>query len=362
MINAKKSHFFNSSDQRAILIAPLHWGLGHATRCIPLIDFLLKEKHNVILASDGEALQLLQKEFPSLSSIELPSYQIVYPKKGAHFKTSIVTQLPKIKRAVKKELLIVEQLVQENKIKGIISDNRFGVRHPDIYSVYLSHQITVLTGSSTKLSSALHQNIIKKFDACWVPDIEDKHGLSGKLGHPKKTLLPLNYIGCLSRMKKKETLQTIDILVVLSGPEPQRTMLEEKLLASLIGSRKTIVFVQGKLALKQRKVKLKNITLVNYMQKDELELTINKSKLIISRSGYTSIMDYSVLEKKVFFIPTPGQYEQIYLAKRLQKLGIAPYSKQNDFTLKDLENLENYSGLKPMNNTSVLRQIFRASF
>lgn len=349
--------------KKTILVAPLHWGLGHATRCIPIIKALLDHDFEVLLASDGSALLLLQKEFPQLESIELPSYNIEYPKKGSHFKWKILMKLPQIKKTMDAEKSIIKQLVKAGKIQGIISDNRFGVRNKDIPSVFITHQLNVLTGSTTIATSKIHQNIIKKFDACWVPDVQDSIlNLSGKLGHLKREEFPIIYIDVLSRMKKKVVPKTTDILVLLSGPEPQRTILEEILKDSLKNIEKSILIVRGKVEKEQIWEDYETIKMVNFMASEELENAINASEIVISRSGYTTIMDLTVLEKKAFFIPTPGQYEQEYLAKRLKDLGIVPSCKQKKFKPEKLNKISLYKGLKslshPATNFSELFTLF----
>ncbi len=340
--------------KKTILVASLHWGLGHATRCIPIIRALLDHKFEVIIASDGAALLLLQKEFPELESLELPSYNITYPKKGGYFKWKILLKLPQIKRTIAAEKRIVKHLVAEGNIHGIISDNRFGMRDSKIPSVFITHQLNVLTGSTSYFSSKIHQNIIAKFDACWVPDTDDVlMNLSGKLGHLTVEPFPIKYIGVLSRMEKKEVPKTIDILVLLSGPEPQRTILEEKLKESLKKSENKILMVRGIVEKEQKWENFENIKMVNFMKSNELENTINKSEVVISRSGYTTIMDLAILEKKAFFIPTPGQYEQEYLASRLKNIGIVPSCRQDKFKLKKLDKIVAYKGLKTLTQQPV---------
>lgn len=222
------------------------------------------------------------------------------------------------------------------KIDGIISDNRFGIRNSKIPCVFITHQLHVLSGSTSYFSSKIHQKIIKKFDVCWVPDTDDVvMNLSGKLGHLNHEPFPVKYIGVLSRMKKKEIPKTIDILALISGPEPQRTIFEEKLKATLKKSEKKVLIVRGIVEGEQKWQNFENIKTINFLLSDELEDTINKSKVVISRSGYTTIMDLTMLEKQAFFIPTPGQYEQEYLAKRLKNLGIVPSCKQDKFKLKN---------------------------
>ena len=333
--------------KKTILVAPLHWGLGHATRCIPIIRALLKHDFNVLLASDGAALLLLQKEFPHCKTVELPSYKISYPKNGRNFLWKMLLSLPRIQKTIIQEKRMVEGLVAEGKIQGIISDSRWGVRNPTIPSVIVTHQLRVFSGLTTWLSSKIQERIIKKFDVCWVPDFPGAaFNLSGKLGHLNRVSYPIKYIGILSRMKKVATTKTISILAILSGPEPQRSVLEVKLKRILSETNQKVVLIQGIVEGKQMWQGWKNIEIVNFMTSGELELIINKSEMVISRSGYTTIMDLTILEKNVFFIPTPGQYEQEYLAARLKKMGIAPSCKQEKFTLEKLAEVWDYTGLK----------------
>ena len=148
-----------------ILIAPLNWGLGHATRCIPIIRALEKNQYTPIIASDGAALQLLQKEFPHLQALELPSYQIEYAKKGSDFKWKLLKNTPKMIEAILEEKKVVKKWVKEFQLVGIISDNRLGVYNKKVQSVFITHQLNVLSGNTSWISSKMHQQIIKKFDS-----------------------------------------------------------------------------------------------------------------------------------------------------------------------------------------------------
>ncbi len=347
-----------------ILVAPLNWGLGHATRCIPIIHALLDHGHLPFLASDGVALGLLQKEFPDLPSFELPSYKITYAKKGKNFKGKMLWDSPKVLKAMAKEKKTVKKLVKELHLDGIISDNRLGVYSKKVPCVFITHQLNVLSGNTTWWSSTLHQKIIKKYTACWVPDVAGKPNLSGKLGHLKKSKLQIHYLGPLSRFQKKEEPRVYDLMVLLSGPEPQRTLLETKLLQELEDFVGTVLLVQGKISERQTldEVALKNaeITVVNFMQSAALEKAINQSEKVLCRSGYTTLMDLAKLNKDAFFIPTPGQYEQEYLAKRMDKKGIAPYCDQTDFKLAQLDRIPRYSGLKDFSKGIDYAELFEA--
>ena len=332
-------------NKKTILVAPLNWGLGHATRCIPIINALLSYNYNVIIGSDGAALELLKKEFPKLTTIKLPSYNISYSKHERHFKAHIIKRSPQILKAIFKEHKLVGKLIEQHNIIGIVSDNRYGVRRKRIPSVIITHQVRVLSGSTTRLSAGLHKKLLKKFDAVWVPDFEHEPNLSGIMGHVNKPSKHLIFIGPLSRFKKQVLDLKYDLLVLLSGPEPQRSILEGKLRTLLVSSSKKILLVRGVVEHTTTSIQLQNMTLVNFLTTSELEKAIQQSEQIVCRSGYTSIMDLAVLQKKAFLIPTPGQYEQEYLAEHLQKNHVLPFAKQENFKFKDLERIDQFKGL-----------------
>ncbi len=344
--------------KKRILIAPLNWGLGHATRCIPIINALIICGFEPILASDGNALLLLQKEFPNLSSVELPSYNITYAKSGKLFKLKLLKDSPKLINAIKAEKKVLTEIIENNNISGVISDNRLGIYSKNIPSVFITHQLNVLSGNTTWLSTKMHQKFIHKFDVCWVPDTESNINLSGKLGHTDSLKVSKEYIGPLSRFKKRNLSTVNDILVLLSGPEPQRTLLEEKLLVELKNYNGKVVFVKGVVEKKQARKRIGNMVIYNFMTSELLEKTINESALVIARSGYTTIMDLAKLNKKAFFIPTPGQFEQEYLAKRLTDLNLVPSCNQDDFTIEKLKKTNTFRGLESFDDNVNFNDLF----
>jgi uncharacterized protein (TIGR00661 family) len=338
------------SPNKTILIAPLNWGLGHATRCIPIIKALQENDYIPIIASDGAALELLRKEFPYLQSLELPSYQIEYAKEGKNFKWKLLKNSPKMIEAVLDERKMIKKWVKKYGIDGIISDNRLGVFSKKVPSVFITHQLNVMTGSTTWITSKLHQYIIKKYAECWVPDFKGIPNLTGKLGHIKKADFDIKYIGPLSRIQKKDIPKRYDLMIILSGPEPQRGLLEAKLKKEILKFEGKIVFIKGVVEDEQKKEETENITFYNFMNSRQLEQTFNESETILCRSGYTTIMDLVKLEKKAFFIPTPGQYEQEYLAEKFKKEGLVPYAKQDHFKMENLMEIEVYKGLPKFEN------------
>lgn len=344
--------------KKRILVAVLNWGLGHATRSIPIIRALEEANYEPVLASDGEALVLLKKEFPGLRSFVLPSYRISYPKNGRFFKWHFFLKFPGILRTIVSEKRAVERIVRGENIAGIISDNRFGAYSQKVPSAYITHQLKIISGKTAFFSSKMHQLFINKFDQCWVPDRGDKNNLSGKMSHGIKLSVPVKFIGIYSRLKKIPLPKKYDLLVLLSGPEPQRSYLEKILLKELKGHNGRIFIVKGKIEPEFISEKKGGVEICNFLTGKDLEKIINESELIIARSGYSTLMDLAVLEKKAFFIPTPGQFEQEYLAEKIKKSGIAPFCAQNEFHLKKLDQVSSFSGF----SENGARRDFRAVF
>ena len=318
---------------KKIIIAPLNWGLGHATRCVPIIKELQKSNFTPVIASDGTALQFLIKEFPSLEFFELPSYKISY---GRNLKWSLIRKIPTIVRAVHKERLLIQEYIHQNPdVVGIISDNRFGCYYTKIPSVYITHQLNVLSGFLTPVTSFFHRRVIRKYNECWIPD-EENSLYSGKLSRSSKNLNQ-KYIGVLSRFKKQELPQDIDVLILLSGPEPNRTLLEIKLTSIFKTSSKKVYLIQGIVEKTQKTTKENQLTIVNFMLTKQLEHTLNLSKMVICRAGYSSVLDLVSLRKKALLIPTKFQNEQEYLAKYLQQKGYFSFVKERKVNKNTLD-------------------------
>lgn len=333
-----------TGQHRKILVAPLNWGLGHATRCIPIIKNLLSENFQPVIAGDGASLQLLIKEFPFLAHYELPSYNIEYAKKASNLKYRLLLKLPGILLAMAKEKKILKKIIEKEDLKGIISDNRFGLRSDKIPSVYLTHQLRVLSGSTSHFTSKIHQRIISGFHECWIPDVKGEQSLSGELSQAAHLNVPLRFIGPLSRFSNKKKTLDLDLFVVLSGPEPQRSLLENKLRKELKNYEGSVLMVQGRIEDKQKTDQDGRIKLINFMLSGELERTLRRSRLVISRSGYSSIMDLEAIGANTYFVPTPGQFEQEYLAARMKNLGYSDFSRQDEFSLEKLQQGEKYPG------------------
>ncbi|MGG9964030.1 glycosyltransferase [Ferruginibacter sp. SUN106] len=335
-------------DKRRILLAPLDWGLGHATRCIPIIYSLLAQNFEVIIAADGAIKNLLKKEFPDVVFTHLKGYKIRYSTTGRWLPVRLLMQFPGVLKSIFSEHQWLKAIAKEYQIDIVISDNRLGLYHSTIPGIYITHQLQIKTSNrfTTWLAQKIHYFFINKYNTCWVPDnASGDNNLAGTLSHPKKfPSIPVQYLGPLSRFEKFTVEKKYDLLVLLSGPEPQRTILETTLLNQLKKISGRVLVVRG---LPGDEPVINNgdtITIVNHLTATELNNAVMQADWIICRSGYTTIMDLVKLGKKAILIPTPGQTEQEYLAAYLMQKKIFFSVLQKDFVLADaLQNAEQFS-------------------
>jgi uncharacterized protein (TIGR00661 family) len=338
-----------TKGKKRILICPLNWGLGHATRCIPIINELIKQGHNIVIAADEGPLKLLQQEFPTLTFIVFPNYSIRYPSDG-NMIVSMLVQSPRIVYSIYKEHSELKKIISTNKIEIVISDNRFGLWNKVVKSIFITHQLFIKTPIAQGVTNAINHWFIKKYDECWVPDIERENNLSGELSHGQKQFSNVKFIGALSRFNKQESgvEKKWDVLVILSGPEPQRSIFENIVLQQLKQTSLKTLIVKGIASAEEVWEEVNsNITSVSHLPAKQLETAILSSEIIVSRSGYSTIMDLVALGKKAIFVPTPGQTEQEYLAQRFMKMGICFSQTQQDFNLEmALKESEKFTGFK----------------
>lgn len=307
------------------LIAPLNWGLGHATRCVPIIRKLIAEGHEVVVAADGFPLIFLEQAFPQLRYIELPSYSVYYSE-GKSQVGAMLFNLPTIITGIIREHFWLRSLLQHERFDQVISDNRFGMWNRKVRSIYITHQLMIKMPTSLRLiepmAHQIHKAIIRQYDECWIPDQADNGGLSGDLSHFYPLPTNARFIGTLSRFEGMADLQpntTYDVVAVVSGLEPQRTLFETQLRLRYKNQAENVLIVCGE-PQSQNAVKTEgNIQLVHHLADEELAAILMGCKKIICRSGYSSIMDLKALNclQKAELIPTPGQTEQQYLTEFL---------------------------------------------
>jgi uncharacterized protein (TIGR00661 family) len=323
--------------QTRVLVAPLDWGLGHATRCIPIISELIKQNCIVFVAAEGQVKTLIQKEFPGIPFIELKGYRIQYSKHEFWMPVKLLLQLPKILFRIYAENRWLKKAVKDHEIDAVISDNRMGLFHKKIPCVYITHQLTIKTGSSYTESFAqkIHYHFINKFRACWVPDANGALNLAGALSHPLAVpKVQVIYLGPLSRFEKKDAESKYDLCLLLSGPEPQRTVFEKMILRDLNQIQGKVCLVRG-LPQETQIPSLNNssVEVINHLPAGGLNQILLQSDIIISRCGYSTVMDLVKLQKTAILVPTPGQSEQEYLAGYLLAQKLFYTTDQESFSL-----------------------------
>jgi hypothetical protein len=328
---------------KKLLIAPLDWGLGHATRCIPIIHALIDNECDVWLAGEGNQEALLKKEFPHLPFLQLKGYRVNYAVSGMTFK--ILSQIPRILKAIKQENNWLKEQVNNYDFDAVISDNRYGLYHEKIHSVFITHQLYIKSPWGKWTENILQQwnyYFINRFNECWVPDEEDENNLAGDLSHPVKfPALPVKYIGPLSRFvrqdsagEKKYTEEIKDhLLIILSGPEPQRSVFENIIIEQIAHYPGTATIIRGLPLATDIIPSSRSIQFHNHLSAELLNDEMAKAEFVISRSGYSTVMDIATMKKKSILISTPGQTEQEYLTTHLAKKRIAYCVSQKEFSL-----------------------------
>ena len=344
-----------------ILVAPLNWGLGHASRCVPLVQRFLDEGHEVILGGNGESLTLLRKHFPTLRYVYLAPLQLRYSA-GKRQVWAMIKAMPRIIRWAIQDHAMLQAILKEEPLDLIVSDNRFGlyinpksqITNHQSQSIYLTHQLHIMLPKGWKwaetIASRIHARIYTRFNKVWVPDFADpSQSLAGELSHPSKNLQfkiqnsKFEYIGPLSRFTNLKSEITnlksepYEVVALLSGLEPHRTMLEKEILTRFAGKEEKVLIIQGLMHRPNTRFKRGNITIVPYLPDRELAAALLSCQHIIARSGYSTIMDlealglltakskknnfpFSILHFQLELIPTPGQPEQEYLATLFDNL------------------------------------------
>ena len=329
-----------------ILISPLDWGLGHATRCVPIIKELINQKCEVCIAAAGAQKMLLQEEFPYLSVVELPGYGVKYGKNRALTILRLIFTFPKILIRIKQENRWLRQFIALQQPDAIISDNRYGLHAPGLPSIIITHQLRIRSPFGTWIDDRLQKlnyRAIGKFSRCWIPDEEGPLSLAGKLSHPYKLpAIPTRYIGWLSRLEvspqtaagPKKNAGLSPLLILLSGPEPQRTILEQKVLQQVPSYPGPITLIRGLPDKSSPALQApSNITIHDHLPAGPLAALIQQAEFVLCRAGYSTVMDLAKLGTKAILIPTPGQTEQEYLGAWLAERRFALCIQQKDFSL-----------------------------
>jgi uncharacterized protein (TIGR00661 family) len=349
-----------------VLVAPLDWGLGHATRCIPIITNLTALGCDVIIAAEGSQKKLLAAEFPELRFVHLPGYHISYGVSASNTKLKLIMQIPKMLTCIRMERKWLEKTIETHRVDIVISDNRYGLHNKKVPCIFITHQLFIKTGFGNfmgRLLQKLNYRLIEKFRICWVPDYKGDHNLAGELSQPP--IFPSNevkYLGPLSRFSPaKQNVVSKHLLIIISGPEPQRSIFESKLLKAFASSTEPVIMLRG-LPGDNDLPNHNNsfLQMYNHLPAKSLEQLIRQASAVICRSGYSSVMDLIPMGKVCVFIPTPGQAEQCYLAKYLSAKGYCLSYLQNEFSVERmLSDLHQFKPNKPETGEQCLNHVLK---
>lgn len=325
---------------KTVLVAPLDWGLGHTSRCVPIISELKKQNAKVIFAGNSFQIEFIKKHFEGIDYEYLQGYDVSYSAIWPQW-IKVGFQSLRLTKIVEKENKWLEEFIKKNPIDSIISDNRYGFYNKKVKSIFITHQLNIPSPLFKSKINSINNDHIKNFDECWIPDDPDIN-LSGELS---KSDGNHRYVGLLSRFNasKKSSFKKFDLCFLLSGPEPQREILENLLLQIFSNSGLKIALIRGCMG----KIETSDtVKAFEVLETENLLDVLTSCEHIICRSGYSSLMDLACLNKKMFLIPTPGQPEQEYIAQYLkQEFGI-PFEEQKKISnSKNILNLHSYKSL-----------------
>lgn len=315
------------NNKKNILICPLEWGLGHAGRMVPLAKKLKELNNNIFFGSGKEHLSFLRGEVQGATFIYFPGSRISYSRYLPQYLV-VLFNLPLLLCHSVGEHYRLKKIVRDYSIDIVISDNRLGLWHTGIKSVFITHQLRIPFPKPFRFLEQtgiwICRSIAKKYTWCYVPDLEGEINVSGRLSHGFRLPENVRFIGILSRLGNQfqdENQKTGGYTVILSGPEPQRSILKQKLTAILKAQKVPAVMLEGKPGKTGESYTLENILYYKHLPPDETIKLLRRSETIITRSGYTTIMELITLGMSALLIPTPGQTEQEYLAEYLSGKG-----------------------------------------
>jgi hypothetical protein len=341
-----------------ILFAVASWGLGHATRDLPLINRMLECGHDVTIISSARALALLKRELGNRCTfLEWPDLPLSLSKSAPLFYAKFTLSLPLACRAIVLENRALQRLLKGRGFDRIISDSRFGIRSPHVASYQLTHGLRFIAPRRNPLLEFAMEYIYRR---CYgrvnrfvVPDFES-NSLSGDLSHNLRFVRPdeVQYVGILSGVRLQQLRQDIDCYVSISGPEPQRSILEEIILRQVYDVPGRVIVSLGKPDEAYRTWTRGRVTVHTYVNRYEQNELMNRARLVVSRSGYTTMMELAELGKRALLIPTPGQTEQEYLADLHRRRGTFYSVPQKRLDLpRDILIAGEYPGYVPEHTT-----------
>ncbi len=300
-----------------ILFGVCAWGLGHATRTLPIIRKTIEEGNEVTVVSSGRALSMLRQELgdgPMFARLE--DYRPPETLNPSFLVLAALLRFPAYVTAMIHEHDFVSRFIWDRRIDVIFSDNRYGFYSRDVPSYFMGHQLRILNPLGSRVledgTEVYNKYVLNRYTGVLVPDFEEE-GIAGRLAHNLSIIdeRHLNYIGVLSEFSYRSTVEDVDVFVSISGPEPSRSSFERLVRRRLEGFKGKVVVSLGK----PEDNGHSGPNLKSYLSREDREELLNRSRIVVARSGYSTLMDLLSLRKRGFLIPTPGQLEQEYLAE-----------------------------------------------
>jgi len=341
--------------KKRVLICPLGWGLGHATRMIPIVDYLLEKGLEVVVAGDEHVKPVFLNRYQNLEFIHFPSLHV----KFSRWRNQLIPLIRiafRVFNATQREHRELQKLIAHHNIDLVISDNRYGLYSKKIDSVFITHQLNILFPEPFGWFGFLGRWYVRqhanRFTECWIPDNIEGIRISGALSCSAKIPRNAKLIGLLSRFASLKTSTTDekhwDLVVIASGPSPQREIfIEKSILLAQKHNLKTLILCGNPKGMEENFVN-ENILLLSSLSDEEMLEAVQSAKYLICRSGYSSIMDLIAMGKRALLVPTPGQTEQEYLARYLKKIGLFTSCNQSQLLDVGLAELSN-NQLEPLN-------------
>jgi UDP:flavonoid glycosyltransferase YjiC (YdhE family) len=317
-----------------VIFAVLNWGLGHATRSVPVIEALLRRNAEVEIASSGPAKAYLERRFPLLKVHELPDRTIRYHRSGA--KVSILFRSFYQPRINRRQRAVLNRLCRDSGATHIVSDNVYGAAIPCLKSAIITHQLALPVPWGAAVVNHVLAGWLNEFTEVWIPDAKNRP-ISGSLSTNDAVTSRIRHIGILSRFSTPSERKTkrYRYAAVLGGPEPQRTVLEEKVLKVFAAMEGEKILFRG--SQKDRILPGSRPEVVNFGDGHEMSQALEESEVVLARSGFSSIADLIALGCRGILIPTPGQSEQTFLAKRMAERGWFETCSQKELDVERIE-------------------------
>ena len=293
-----------------ILFSALNWGYGHVMRSLVLLKKLVKQGNKLYVVGTDEQITLFKTEGLEASYIHQEGYPFQFGGNG-NFSLDLFKNLSALKQHFVREQKNVEQLCADFAIDLVIADQSLGVFSRKVPSILITHQLNLPLSWWEKPAQAFYNKQLKNFQQIWIPDQAPPNNLAGRLSETNRK--NVTYIGWLSRFTEIPKVdKQFDVGVLVTGPQPYAQQFFEEMCKRFENSPEKVFIIYNGTNLRTHK----NIVIFQHQATAEMAELLCSAKLLITRSGYSTLMDlYALGIRNVELHATPGQAEQLYLKK-----------------------------------------------